>query len=147
MENENTKQKTYADRKVRLKRALSGGFYLEAVLIEYAIFEDRSTSLLKHFNCKLENSRKQPLKFAKKLDVINDGPAFQNTYIKKRLPRSFIESIREWKNKRDSLIHDLMSIDCDAQEFQEIAGTGDHLQKQFDNAVKSIVKHFQNNIQ
>ena len=42
------KYENYRDMNVRLKRALKGGFYLEAVFIEYGIIEDRLDSVLRY---------------------------------------------------------------------------------------------------
>lgn len=44
----NDKRSTYARQKVRYKRAVKGGFYFEALLIDYALMEDRLKSFLYH---------------------------------------------------------------------------------------------------
>ena len=108
MENKSTKQEQYARQKVRLKQALKHSFFYEAVWIEYAMFEDRTTSIIKHLNHRTTNRRGNPLKLSEKLNMINDDPTFQESYIKKRLPRELIEQIRLWKEKRDQLVHDLI---------------------------------------
>ena len=46
--NNQIKYDTYAKLSVDLRKALHSGFYFQAVFIEYAMFEDRLTSLLKH---------------------------------------------------------------------------------------------------
>lgn len=137
-----TKQEQYARQKVRLKRALNYSFFYEAVLIEYAMFEDRTTSIIKHLNCKTINRRGQPLKLSEKLNIINDNPAFQSSYIKKRLPRELIEKIRSWKGNRDQLVHDLMTPNSEDAWAKEIAEEGNELLRIFDNKVQSICRHF-----
>ena len=42
------KYANYKEQMGRLKKALSQGFYLEAIFIEYAILEDRLESVLRH---------------------------------------------------------------------------------------------------
>ena len=42
------KQRTYAQEKGRYKSAMKYGFYLEAMMIDYALLEDRLRSILFH---------------------------------------------------------------------------------------------------
>lgn len=42
------KRKTYSEVKIQLKKALSAGFYGEAIMIDYAMMEDRLKSFLYH---------------------------------------------------------------------------------------------------
>lgn len=42
------KQRTYAKQKGRYKSAMSNEFYLEAIMIDYALLEDRFRSMLYH---------------------------------------------------------------------------------------------------
>ena len=42
------KHDVYVQLKTRLKKALASGFWLEACMIEYAIIEDRTASILLH---------------------------------------------------------------------------------------------------
>ena len=42
------KQAKYADLITRLNKALNEEFYYEAIFIEFAMFEDRTSSLLRH---------------------------------------------------------------------------------------------------
>ena len=142
MDNRSTKQEQYARQKVRLKQALKYSFFYEAVLIEYAMFEDRATSVIKHLNCRTTNRRGNPLKLSEKLNVINDNPAFQASYIKNRLPRELIEKIRSWKEKRDQLVHGLMTPSPEEALGKEIAEEGNELLRIFDNKVQSICRHY-----
>lgn len=142
MENKSTKQEQYARQKVRLKQALKHSFFYEAVWIEYAMFEDRTTSIIKHLNHRTTNRRGNPLKLSEKLNMINDDPTFQESYIKKRLPRELIEQIRLWKEKRDQLVHDLMTTTSEDALAKGIAEEGYELLRIFDNKVQSIYRHY-----
>ena len=42
------KHENYREQFVRLKKALTSKFYLEAIFIEYSIIEDRTESILRH---------------------------------------------------------------------------------------------------
>ena len=141
MENTCSKQETYAWQKARLKRALACSFYYEAVFIEYAMFEDRAISVLRHLGCKTVDRNGKPLKLSKKLDLINDAPAFQSKYVKQRLTRDLVENIRAWKDQRDTLVHDLMSAPANDQAAREIAEAGEKLLGVFDNKVRSVNDH------
>lgn len=142
MESKVTKQEQYAAQKVRLKRAIAGSFFYEAIMIEYSMFEDRSTSILEHLNCRTLNKRGKPLKLSDKLNIINDNQAFQTEFIKARLTRELIESIRLWKEKRDRLVHDLMTSPLNITEEKDVALSGNELLNIFDNRIKSICRHY-----
>lgn len=55
----NDKRSTYAQQKVRYKRAIKGGFYYEALLIDYALMEDRLKSFLYHAGVILDMDSKR----------------------------------------------------------------------------------------
>ena len=48
--NNKDKNKIYSDLMSKLKKSMSNEFYYEAIFIEFAILEDRTSSLLKHAN-------------------------------------------------------------------------------------------------
>ena len=133
-----TKQDRYALQKVRLKRAIAGGFFYEAILIEYAMFEDRTESALRHADVRTTDRRQQPLKLADKLNKINDHPAFQDKFIRKRLTRELIEDVRQWKNKRDDLVHALMKSPPTDEEARALAERGRELLRVLENKVRSV---------
>ncbi len=128
----------YASQKMRLKRALASGFYFEAIVIEYAIFEDRSESALRHAGLKTTDSKGYPKSLNNKLNIINDSKQFQDSFSKKRLSRELIEQIRTWKEQRDDIIHKLMKMAPDIDKVEKVARDGNDLVILFDNKVKSV---------
>ena len=76
------KQENYAHMKAGLKRALQAEFYYEAIFIEYAIVEDRCTSILKHAGIDYCKKTKDPAKpreeksLYNKLNILKDQPPF-----------------------------------------------------------------------
>lgn len=134
-----TKQKQYAEQKIRLKRAISGGYFYEAIVIEYAMFEDRSASVLEHVGCKTTSKNGRPLRLTDKLKAISNHPSFQSPYIKKRLSNELLEQIWSWKFSRDKLIHDMMNPSNEYTfEAKRIAEEGNEILRVFDNKVRSV---------
>lgn len=137
------KQNRYAIMKVQLKKAMRSKFYFEAIFIEYAIIEDRAESVLIHAGgIKLTDSQGRPLKLQNKLNKIRDNSRFHDSYVRKRLTIELVESIKEWKNKRNALVHDLMNDCSGVTELEEIAIEGAELVRVFENKVKSVNNYF-----
>lgn len=138
MERTISKHDIYAVQKVKLKRALAGGFFYEAVLIEYAMLEDRTESALRHAGVKTENAKGFPLMLNEKLNKIKSNSRFRDPYIKKRLSDELIEAVREWKRKRDALTHALMKRPPDNDAAEAVAREGADLVKTLENKVRSV---------
>ena len=137
------KQDQYAIMKVQLKKAMRSKFYFEAIFIEYAIIEDRAESVLNHAGgIKLTDCRGNPLKLQNKLNKIRDNSHFQDSFIRKRITPELVERIREWKDKRNNLVHNLMNGSSDFIELEKIAVEGSDLVRIFDNKVKSVNNYF-----
>ena len=133
------KKEVYAKNKGKLSRAIKGEFWFEAILIEYTIIEDRTESLLRHSGkIKLINSQGNPLKLDTKLNKIKSNPVFDDKRIRKYFPFEFIEEIREWKKKRNDIVHYLMSHQIDDKEIKNIAINGKTLVDRLDSKVKSV---------
>lgn len=60
------KMLTYAEAKRRYKRAVDEGFYFEALLISYALIEDRLTSLLYHIGALEQRTHQRVCRRSKK---------------------------------------------------------------------------------
>ena len=122
------KYENYRDMKVRLKRALKGGFYLEAVFIEYGIIEDRLDSVLRYegnsINSKNHVSIDRKIKKVKKLTEEKKGLA------RKYFAEDFLDSIHSWKERRNPLIHELMKQPFLTDEMSAIAAEGEVIVKE-----------------
>ena len=53
----------------------------------------------------------------------------------------FLDSVTEWKEKRNGLVHSLMKQECDLNELKSIALEGNDIVNKLDNKVKSINNH------
>lgn len=145
--NNNEKKKQYAILMSQLKKATYNEFYYEAIFIEYAIFEDRTESILRHANIPYENSKGYSLKLNEKLNKIKSRKEFNNKYIKKHIPNDFIEEIYSWKEKRDKLIHALVKNEYDYDTLKTIALHGECLANKLANKSKLVNKHLDNNFE
>lgn len=137
------KQETYANMKANLSRALKAGFYYEAIFIEYAIIEDRCSSLLNHAGVKSTEKDGRPYSLNKKLNILTNGKAFNEKYIRKRITIELIEDLRSWKEDRNKLIHALAKIQYNSESVNKIAQRGQELVRVLDNKTKSVNHYFQ----
>jgi len=98
------KYTTYALLKSKLSRALKGGFWLEACMIEYAIIEDRTSSILQHGGvCK--DAYSSAKKLSNKLNSIAMQIGKKHPILSKKVDPNLLESVRVWKDKRNDLVH------------------------------------------
>ena len=104
MENHKEKQMRYADLKERLKKALKQEFWFEACLIEYAIIEDRTASILYHSKVCL-NAFDSNKKLSNKLNSIEHQIGKKHPIIAPKVTKETVEFIRQWKDKRNDLVH------------------------------------------
>lgn len=132
----------YKSMKINLKKAITSGFYYEAIFIEYAIIEDRCTSLLKHAGVKYLDSKEHEIKISEKLKKLRGNPAFDNNYVRKRLTLEFLQEIEVWKRNRDQLIHALAKVPYDNEQIKEIALNGQEIVRILDNKTKSLNAYF-----
>lgn len=111
-----------------LTRALKSGFYYEAIFIEYAILEDRTSSILRHANVTINDPT-----LNNKIKAIKFNRAFKDNYVKKHLTFELLDSVRDWKSKRNDLIHDLVTIPYSNEEIKNIALEGNEIVKKLSN--------------
>ena len=136
--NNKEKQSKYALLMKKLDIATNEEFYFEAILIEYAILEDRTESILRHADIKV------PKGLQKKINTIKENKIFEEEKIKKHLTDKLINSIEIWKNHRNIIIHDLVESSYDKKEIKDIALTGECLVKRFANKSVLVNKYLEN---
>lgn len=137
------KYKNYKTQLQRLKRAMDSKFYLEAIVIEYAIMEDRMKSILSH-----EGNENIPWKISEKINRIKRhskqniliGRYFANDLKGKR---NLLDEIVTWLNNnynvsnnsvcRNSIIHNLLGIITTTDKLCEMAKQGKILCKDLCN--------------
>lgn len=122
------KYESYKEQHERLKKAMKYGFYFEAIVIEYAILEDRTESILRYEGNSINSKKTATIK--QKIDKIEaiarEKSGLANRYFK----HEFIESMRAWKDKRNALIHALMKHSVSQEDLREIALEGERLAKE-----------------
>lgn len=129
------KQSNYARLKSKLKIALKNEFWFEACMIEYAIIEDRTASILVHTGiCK--NAYDKEL--ANKLNSIENQIGKKHPIISKKVKPDTISKIRDWKEKRNTIVHRVCRVKYEDSDIKEIALTGKAVMDEIDNAAKRI---------
>ena len=139
----NEKRNKYANLMSKLNKATSNEYYYEAIFVEYAILEDRTSSLLKHAKIKNEDIKThREYSVAQKLRIIKKNKKFSNDlYIKKHITDELIDNLFAWKTKRNDLIHDLVIAPYDNEDVKNIALEGECLIKRLNNKSKLVNNH------
>ena len=138
MEKNYDKQERYILLKERLKKALANEFWLEASMIEYAIIEDRTSSILFYAEvCKDPYGANK--KLGNKLSSIEYQIGKTHPIISKKVNRDTIEQIRNWKEKRNDLVHRSCSMYNEALA-KELALEGSSLVKSISNDSAKVTR-------
>lgn len=129
------KYNTYSTLYKKLKYAMNHDFYFESILISYAIFEDRSKSILVHLEIYNEKKHKD---LARKILAVSTFIEHNHKIVSKYLNAEIIERIGVWRQQRNEIIHGLANIRYDDQEIKKIADEGYEIVRKFSNATTSI---------
>lgn len=138
----------YKELNEKLSEALKNEFYYEAIFIEFAILEDRTSSMLRHAKYHQDTYEQ---KLNEKLKLISSSPKFDNAYVKKHITEELIQQIHNWKNKRNKMIHNLAETDYSNEFIKNTALEGNKIMKKlcgksslvndyFDKNLKSILR-------
>lgn len=133
------KYENYKNQFQRLNRAMKNHFYLEAIAIEYAIIEDRTTSILAYEG----NNRRRcdNMSLHNKLNKIKNCANY-STPLRPWIGRYFsddnsnklIDRITDWKDyQRNRPTHRLMKILVTTEELHNYAENGKALCKELSN--------------
>ena len=122
------KYENYKEQNKRLKKAMDNEFYLEAVFIEYAIMEDRTESILRYEGNTINSN--DFVSIDRKITKIEKIAENKKGLARKYFTVEFMERIREWKNKRNSLIHALIKKNTTTQELIDLAEEGRQITKE-----------------
>lgn len=123
--------------KVKLKKAIANEFWFEACMIEYAIIEDRTSSILFHSGV-CEKAYDSSKKLSNKLNSIEHQIGKEHFVISKKIDKQLIVDIRNWKDKRNDIVHRACTLEYNNMDIIEVAKTGDELVKQLDNASRGV---------
>lgn len=132
------KYEVYKSMNENLAKAMRSEFYYQAIFIEYAIIEDRCSSVLRHAGVKHQDSKGHEIKLSQKLTKMRSNPAFVAPYVRQRITPELLDEIIEWKRERDQLIHALAKIPYDHESVKSVAIRGQKLVRILCNKAKSV---------
>lgn len=135
------KNEKYKDLMYKMKIAVNNEFYYESILLEYAILEDRTESLLRHAGLKSNNGDRS-FTLNEKLNRIKFSKKFKDNYIIKHLNEEIIYEIDSWKRKRNKIIHNLVGMTYSNEEIKNIALEGYEIVKKLNNKSSLVNKYF-----
>ncbi len=125
------KYENYREQFKRLNSALSNGFNLEAMFIEYAIMEDRTESLLRHaekWDTYLKKRGKNESTLNSKIVYIQKQvESNRKDLLHRYFSDNLLNQILVWKEDRNRLIHALLKQQLEHNEVTELAAEGKRL--------------------
>ncbi len=121
------KYENYKEQNRRLTNALQNKYYLEAIFIEYAIMEDRTESILRYEGNDIHSD--SYVSIDRKITKIEKLAENKKGLARKYFTVEFMEQVRDWKKRRNSLIHALIKRNTTTQELIELAEEGRQLTK------------------
>ena len=136
------KYEVYRTMNENLSKALRSEFYYQAIFIEYAIVEDRCSSVLRHAEVKYLDNKGHEIKLNEKLKKMRGNPKFLVPYVRERITPELLDEIIEWKRKRDQLIHDLAKIPYDHESIKETEIKGQELARKLGDKVRSVNTYY-----
>ena len=122
------KYRNYKEQFDRLNKALKNEFYLEAIFIEYAILEDRTESVL-HHACLWDSYMKgqKMANIGTKLTFIKNKASAKSCTLHPYFSDDLLDQLRDWKNRRNPLIHDLLNQKLGDEDLKNLALDGSRL--------------------
>lgn len=126
------KYENYKEQAKRLKKALEYGFNLEAIFIEYAMFEDRTESVLRHadkWEAYVKSRKGRDVTIDSKINYIQKLAENKKDLLHKYFSDDLLEKIKAWKNERNRLIHALVKQELQYNEISDLAQSGNDLLK------------------
>lgn len=132
------KRQVYAILKTKLKIAMDQEFYLEALLLEYSIVEDRLLSILKHLGLKYTESDGKELMIGKKIKKIRSQIENKNSLLIGKTDSALLDRIFAWKKTRNDLVHNSCHRLFDNEEVTQCADEGEEIVRLLSNSAARI---------
>lgn len=130
------KYENYKEQLKRLNRALSKGFNLEAMFIEYALIEDRTESVLRHadlWDAYMKKRKGREPNIDSKIKYIQNCASSKVALLDKYFSDDLLTEILDWKEERNRLIHALLKQSLEHNEIYNLAEKGNLLVKTLRN--------------
>ena len=134
------KYENYREQMSRLTKAMKAEFYLEAIFIEYAILEDRLESALRHAG---KWNPKKNYSIYKKCTLLLKLTEDKNGLARKYFSEELIQSVLDWKDSRNCLIHALMNQSLHTSDLRELAKNGQQIVKTLNSKTTSFNRALQ----
>ena len=135
------KQENYREQFTRLRRAMKESFYLEAVFIAYSIMEDRTESILRHaglWDSYLRHRKGREPNIGTKIKYIQNAAREKKSVLYKLFQDNLLDSIDEWKEERNRLIHALLKQSIHKSDLQSTASQGETLARTLTNRATTL---------
>lgn len=134
------KYENYREQFKRLNKALSNGFNLEALFIEYAIMEDRTESVLRHagkWDAYIKSRKGREPNIDSKVKYIKKLAENKKDDLHKYFSDDLPDHILVWKDQRNRMIHALLVQQFKHNEVSNLANQGNDLVKALRNRTGS----------
>ena len=121
------KYENYREQFKRLNRALSNGFNLEAMFIEYALMEDRTESILRHaekWDAFIKSRHGHGPTIDSKVKYIKKLAENKKDLLHKYFSDDLLDNLLQWKEDRNRLIHALLKQNFAHTEIADLALRG-----------------------
>lgn len=132
------KRQVYATLKTKLKVAIQQEFYLEALLLEYNIMEDRLSSILRHSDLSYMRNDGEEISIQKKLDKVSNAIRSKRIPIYKKVNQALVDEILVWKEVRNALVHKSCRRLYNNEEVKACALNGNELVRKLTNAAAAV---------
>lgn len=134
------KYENYKEQFKRLDKALKEGFNLEAIFIEYAIMEDRTSSILWYENNDIKPKGDRQPGIEKKLSKIKTIAREKGSLPNRYFQDEFIDRIIVWKDERNKMIHALLKQQLTTEGLSSLAEEGKFLARELSNKAGNYKK-------
>ncbi len=135
------KYENYKEQFKRLNRALSNGFYLEAIFIAYAVIEDRTESALRHvgkYEAYVKSRGRYSVTLDSKISYIQNIAREKKHVFHRFFSDSLLEDVKLWKDARNRLIHALLKQQLTGEDVRSCAEQGATLAKTVRTRVTAV---------
>ena len=137
------KYENYREQFKRLNKALSNGFNLEAVFIEYAIMEDRTESILRHaekWDAYIRSRKGREPNIDSKVKYIKKLAENKNDELHRYFSDDLLERTLAWKDERNRMIHALLVQQLEHNQVSDLANQGNDIVKILRNRAGSYTR-------
>ena len=135
------KYESYKAMHENLSKAMRNEFYYQAIFIEYAILEDRLSSVLKYASVSYTNRDGKDISISKKINKIRNREEFSNKFYKDRFTEELLDELLKWITERNDFIHHLAKLPYDSESVKKTAEKGYELVMLVQKRSASVIRH------